>query len=135
MDNLLSAIITKTSGSAFASDIGGRIYLDHAPDNAEFPYCVFFIVSDVPLDTFTDSLDDVLVQFSLFSASSGAAEITGMYNDLRSLFDNCTLSITGSTFVSMRRQNLQTMVEESVTQTGTQIIKHWAVDYQLVASI
>jgi hypothetical protein len=135
MDSLLSAIITKTAGSAFSADVGGRIYLDHAPDLAEFPYCVFFIVSDVPMDTFTDSLDDVLIQFSLYSASSGAAEVAGMYNDLRSLFDNCILSITGGNFVSMRRQNLQTMVEEVITQAGTQMVKHWAVDYQIIASI
>lgn len=132
MDNLLSAIITKTSGSAFASDVGGRIYLDHAPDNAEFPYCVFFIVSDVPNDTFKDKIDDILIQFSLFSASSSAAEMADMYKDLKALFDDCSLTITGSTLIWMKRENTQTMTEEITTADASQIVKHWAVDYSII---
>jgi hypothetical protein len=41
MDKYLTAIMTKTTGSAFSTAVGGRIYLDAAPDKATFPYCVF----------------------------------------------------------------------------------------------
>jgi len=43
MDAYLTAIMTKTTGSAFSTAVGGRIYLDAAPDKATFPYCVLLI--------------------------------------------------------------------------------------------
>jgi hypothetical protein len=43
--NILTAIYGKFTGSAFSTDVGGRIYLDEAPAGAEFPYCVFQIVT------------------------------------------------------------------------------------------
>ncbi len=132
MNNLLTAIMTKISGSAFSTDVGDRVYLDQAPDGCEFPYIVFFIISDVPANTFTESLEDILVQFSIFSASPGATEITTIYNDPKTLFDNCALIITGDTHISMIRQNLTTMVDDIVTSMGTVGVRHWAVDYSIM---
>jgi hypothetical protein len=122
LKNLLTAIMTKTTGSALSIDVGGRIYLDQAPDNSTFPYVVFFIVSDVPEKTFSEDFENVLIQFSLFSASSGATEITTIYTDLKSLFDECSLSITGNTLVWMKRANLTTMVDDITIQDGTQAV-------------
>ena len=132
MNNLFTAIMTKTVSSNLSSDVGGRIYLDEAPQEAEYPYIIFFVVSDVPNDTFTESLDDIAIQFSLFSESQGAGEITGIYNDLIALFDNCDLSITGYSHIWMVRQNLTTMVEDITTASGLSRVKHWAVDYSIM---
>lgn len=129
MDKYLTAIMSKTTGSAFSTAVGGRIYLDDAPDKATFPYCVFFIVSAVPNDTFSEKLDDILIQFDLFSTSKGATEITGMYNKLTTLFDDCDLTITDALSLSMSRQNLMTSVDEMTTTAGTVGVKHWSVDY------
>lgn len=131
MVNLLTAIYSKTSGSALSADVGGRIFLDRAPDNTEFPYVVFFIVSGVPDDVFTKDGESVLIQFSLFSASSGATEITNMYKDLKALFDDCSLTITSNTLQWFKRENLTTMIEDITTVNGAQQIKHWAVDYNV----
>lgn len=133
MNNLLTAIMTKitTGPSAFSSDVGGRVFLDQAPPGSEFPYCVFFIVSNVPEWQFKERYEDILIQFSLFSASEGATEITDMYTDLKTLFDDCSLTITGSTLVWFRRQNLITMVDEITVADATQAVKHWAVDYEV----
>jgi hypothetical protein len=132
MNNLLTAIMTKitTGPSAFSTDVGGRIYLDQAPQGTEFPYCVFFIVSDVPEKTFGKGGKTGLIQFSLFSSSSGATEITTMYNDLDTLMDECSMSITSSSLVYFKRSNLTTMVDEITTPEGTTAVKHWAVDFE-----
>ena len=135
MVNLLTAIYSKFSGSAISADVGGRIYLDQAPEGCEFPYCVFFIVSDVPEKTFTEDFENIIIQFSLFSSSSGAAEITGMFADLKTLFDECSLTITGSALVWMKRQNLVTMVDEITVQDASQMVRHWAVDYAIMTSL
>src|SRR3972149_9350176 len=132
MNNLLKGIMDKISGSSLSSDVGGRIFLDEAPQGSEYPYIVFFIISDVPQDTFTEYLDDILIQFSIFSASQGATEITTIYNDLISLFDNCALTITSDIHISMMRQNLTTMTEDIVLTDATQRVKHWAVDYSIL---
>jgi len=137
LKNLLTSIYSKFSGSAFSTDVGGRIYLDEAPSGCEFPYCVYSIVSGVPDDVFNKKGRDVLIQFSLFSSSSGATEITTMYNDLHSLLDDQSLTIppTGTVtdvLVWMYETNLVTMVEEITTTAGIQTVKHWAADYSLI---
>jgi len=135
MNNLLTALMTKISGSAFSSDVGGRVYLDQAPQGAEFPYCVFFVVTANPDRTFTEHYTDALIQFSLFSASSGAAEITTAYNDLVALLDECALTISGSKLVWMKESNLTTMVEDITVADATQTVKHWAVEFSILTSL
>lgn len=137
MNYLLTAITSKitTGPSALYSDVGGRAYLDQAPPVPEFPYITFFIVSNAPQKTYTEDFEDMLIQFSLFSNSEGAVEITDMYADLKTLFDECAFTITGSTLVWMKRSNLTTMVEEITTTSGTFGVKHWAVDYEILTSL
>ena len=135
MNNLLAAIMTKCAGSNLSSAVAGRIFLDEAPEGTEYPYVVFLIVSDVPDKTFTEIYEDVLLQFSLYSASASAAEISTMYADLKALLDECALTITGSTLVWMWRSNLTTMVDEITTPAGTATVKHWAVDFDVKTSL
>lgn len=132
MDNLLAAIMTKFTGSDFSTAVGGRIYLDEAPHGTAFPYAVFSIVAGTPEDTFREDIDDVLVQFSLYSTSPGAAEITGLYADLTALLDRQTLSITGATCVQMLRTGLVTMFDDITTPEGSSGVRHWAVDYAIM---
>ena len=135
MNSLLTAIMTKTAGSALSAAVGGRIYLDEAPEGTEFPYVVFFVVSAVPEKTFTEEYADSLIQFSLFSTSQSAAEITAMYADLKSLFDECSLTLSGSTLVWMKLANLATNPEEITTRAGTVGCKHWAADFEIKTSL
>ena len=135
MNNILTAIYGKFTGSALLSDVGGRIYLDRAPDNCEFPYVVYSIVSAVPEKTFTEHYTNTLIQFSLFSSSSGATEITTMYNDLKTLFDECSLTITSNTLVWCKEQNLTTMTDDITTPTGTQTVKAWHIDFEVLTSL
>lgn len=135
MNNLLTALATKISGSTISTDVGGRIYLDQYPSDempATYPYVVYFIVSGVPDDVFSKKGKSILLQFSIFSASSGLSEITTIYNDLHTLFDDCSFAITSNTLIWMYEVNLTTMVEEITAIDGTQTVKHWAVDYEIV---
>lgn len=134
MENLLTAIVTKISGSTLSNDVSGRIWLDKVPDDDQpvtYPYIIYFIVSDVPDWTFKESFEDILIQFSLFSASSGLTEITTMYNDLKALFDDCAMSITSDTLIWFRRENTTMMVDEILVGDATQSVRHWAVDYEI----
>lgn len=135
MNNLLSGLMTKLTGSALSTYVGGRIYLDEAPEGVVFPYVVFFIVTSSKDKTFSEEYREALMQFSLFSTSASATEITTMYNNLSSLLDECSLTITGYTLVWCREGNLSTMVDEITTPTGTASCKHWAVEYEIRTSL
>lgn len=131
MNNLLAGIMTKLSGSQASTAVGGRIYLDRAPEDVTFPYIVFFIVSEIPDDTFTELMKEVIVQFSIFSLSQGAGEIADIYGKLNSLFHRGTFSITSNTLVQCVRQNFSTMVYDITTEPGYTGVKHWVVDYMM----
>ena len=135
MNNILTAVYGQFSGSSLSSDVGGRMYLDAAPDGTQFPYIVYFIISAYPDNTFSEHFTDSLIQFSLFSASPGATEITTMYKDLISLYDDKTFSITANTLVWMREDNVATMVEDTVVRDASVRVKHWAVDFELKTSL
>lgn len=135
MNNLLTALYGKLAGSALSTAIGGRMYLDQAPGKPTFPYVVFFIVSSVPEKTFTEDLSETLIQFSIYSSSSSATEVSAIYAALKTLYDECSLTITGSSLVWMKETNLVTMTEDMTTATGTTTLKHWAVDYEVLTSL
>jgi hypothetical protein len=133
MQALITAIENKLLDSTIYNDVGGRCYYDTADSN-DTPYLVYSIVSGIPDNVFQKTGESVLMQFDLFSAlSAGKTQITTMYTDLTSLFDDCSLTITGKNCVQFQRQNLVTIVEDlSALQDGSSICLHWAVDYEIV---
>jgi hypothetical protein len=135
MKALSTAIFSKLAGSTLETDIGGRLFKGRADEGAEFPYAVFMVVSDVPEKTFTEDFENVLIQFSLFSSASSSGEIEDMYSHLKTLFDECSLTITGSTLVWMKRANAFLMVEDHTTTAGTQQVWYYAVDYEVMTSL
>lgn len=133
MNNLITAITSKvtTGPSNFYNDIGGRFYLDQSPEDRQFPDCIFLIVVDTPDNYFADYGEDIEIQFSLFSASSSVSEISTMYSDLNTLFNDAVLTVTGDVMVIMKRERLVTFMEDIVTTSGTQRVKVWNVDYSI----
>lgn len=132
MNNLLAAIMTKCSGSALWTAMAGRIFLDEAPEGTEYPYVVFRIISGAPQDTFKDAIEDTIIQFSLYSISEGATEITTMYADLKTLLDWQVFTVSGDTCIWVMRQGLTTMFDDVTTPLGTVGLRHWAVDYSIL---
>jgi hypothetical protein len=138
LKNLITAIITAftaiTGGvnNDFYNALGGRMFLDQAPEGSEFPYCVFMVVSATPDRPFGEYLSDALIQFSLFSTSDGAGEVADLYAYLKALYDNKSMTVTGNTLIWMLEQNLATMTDEVDTPSGTVGVKHWAVDYSIL---
>jgi len=132
MKQLTTAIYGKISGSDFSTAIGGRLYKGRAPQPATYPYAVYFVVSDAPDKTYTESFENVVVQFSLFSTASGTTEIEDIYTYLKALYDECALSITGSTLIWMRRANAVFQTEDHTTLAGTAQVWAYHVDYDIM---
>ncbi len=133
MNALLQAINTKIVDSALFNDCSGRIYLDQA-DSPDYPRVVYSIVSAVPDRTFSERYQEILIQFSLFSAkSAGMAVMTTMYADLVSLLDEQSMAISGDTLVWMREENLVTTMETLTTPLpdGSNGVLAWHVDFSI----
>ena len=131
MLNLSTAIYGKLSGSLLSAHISNRLFKGRAPEGSNFPYAVYLIVSNSPEKTFTEDFERTLIQFSLFSITSGSTEIENMYTDLKTLYDECSMSVTGW-FYWMKRLNAILIVEDHTTPSGT--IQVWAyhVDYEVM---
>lgn len=139
MKNLSTAIFGKmTSATDLYADVQGRLYKGRAPEGAQYPYIVYLIVSNYPEKTFTEDFEVTTIQFSLFSAASGSTEVEDMYTHLKALYDECNLSVTGSTwFYWMKRTNAILMVEDHTVPSTIATIAasiqvwHYAVDYEI----
>lgn len=105
---------------------GGRMYTRYAPQGTAFPYTVLDIVAAEAGGTFDHDFDDVDIQFNLFSQSTSEAEIGNMYSYLRSLFDDCALSISGQTFVFMHYDRTWSLSDAENN------IRQYAVQYNIL---
>lgn len=131
MKNLTTAIFgLMTSATSLYTDIGGRLFKSEAPEGAEFPYVVYFVVNDIPEYPGGKTIEQFLIQFSLFSSASSTTEIEDMLTHLRTLYDDCSLTITDNTLIYFIRGNLTTMRDEITTPAGTVGVFHYVQEYE-----
>ncbi|MCC6483345.1 MAG: DUF3168 domain-containing protein [Armatimonadetes bacterium] len=103
MKDILAAIQTKYTGSALDAATNG-LFLGRAPEGAALPYLVIPYVQEVHSNAEPNlSYEDFTVQISAFSASTGASEILDLFEKVKSLFDEASLSLSSHTLVRMRR--------------------------------
>lgn len=112
------------------ADIGGRLFKGEAPEGTEFPYVIFFVVSDIPEYPGGKTIEQFLIQFSLFSSASSSTEIEDMLTHLRTLYDDVVLMITGNTEIYFIRENMTSMRDEVTTATGAVGVWHYVQEYE-----
>lgn len=112
MIDLFYAIYIKYQGSPLASELTG-FYNTQADKNAVYPYGVFQLISAVPDWTFTEEMENCLVQINLFSDTVDAEEICSLYKTLKTAFDFSDLDIVNYEMISIVRENsILTRVEK-----------------------
>ena len=119
----------------FYSAVNGQLYEDQAPEGSPYPYSVYLIVSAPKDKTFTEEFTDISLQLSIFSSASSSSEIKLAYHYAHVLYDECALTITGSTLVWMKETNLTPIIEDHTTPTGTQKVRHYAIDFDVLTSL
>jgi len=92
-----------TTGSGFYNDISGRLRPNKAEQGDPFPYCVYFSVSDIDELDFTDEREDFTIQFNIFSQNNSALEAGNLLESLKTMFDDCTLTVTGWRHLNFQR--------------------------------
>lgn len=109
MNALFAAIMTHFAlvpGSGFYNDIGGRMYLDVAPQESTFPYAVFFMAADENDPDFTDEHEDIEIQFNIFTQDNSGLAAGTLLGSLKTMFDYAALSVTGWSQLSMIRSQV-----------------------------
>jgi len=134
----LMTYFTATAGGAhntFYLDMAGRLY-DYGsvpPESSrEYPYAVFHIIGDIPEYPGGHTIEELILEFSIFSADYSLAD--DYMTHLRTLYDDCVLTITGYTPIYFIRSNFIDDVGDYidlVTPSGTTGVKHSTQDYEI----
>lgn len=141
--NLCVAIYSKFTAvdglgaaNAFYTALNGQLFEDEAPEGTQYPYAVYSVVAAPKEKTFTEVYTNVLLQLSIYSSNMDSSEIKGLYTKAVALFDECSLTITGSKLVWMREENLTTLVEDvDATLTGVSKIRAYHIDFDVRTSL
>lgn len=109
MNSLFKSIwnqFSATTTTGFYNDVSGRMYLNNAPQESAFPYCVYFSVSDIDDLDFSDEHEDFTIQFNIFSQNNSALEAGSLLESLKTMFDDCSLTVTGWNHLRFARDSV-----------------------------
>lgn len=93
MNTLLASIFSEfTAGTDLYTALGGRLYYDRAPaDNtAVTSYGVYMAITSVGEDTFTETIEEVGIQFSFFADT--LTEINNLVTHCMTMYHDKKLS-------------------------------------------
>jgi len=104
MQVLFTGIYSKFSGNSALSGAVTGLYLNKAPQGTAYPYIVYHKISGRPDYTFSEDMENVLIQFNIYDSNSSSATINDIYTKLTALYDWCTLDVTGWDSIYMKRE-------------------------------
>ena len=105
MTDLFTAIITHYADASLKDSLTGGLWCTLAPQETAFPFGVFSIISNVPDWTFSENMENILLQFNLFSDTSNPVQICALFTLLKTAFDFVDLDIDNYETISLVREN------------------------------
>lgn len=104
MQVLFTAIYSKFSNNGALSGAVTGMYLTEASQSAVMPYIVYHKISGVPGYTFSENMENTLIQFNIYDSNSSSATINDIFKKLKTCYDWCTLTVTGWDSIYMKRE-------------------------------
>jgi len=104
MQVLFLGIWNKFNGNAALKAAITNMYFSEAIQTAVLPYIVYHKISGRPDYTFTEDMENVLIQFNIYDSNSSSATINDIYTKLTALYDYCSLTVTGWSSIYMKRE-------------------------------
>lgn len=131
MKVLFDAIMTKYNASTAlkAANTGG-LHREVAPQNARLPYTVMHQISGKPRDTFTEFIENYIIQFNIYDSTASDDSVDDIFTKLTAAFDYCTLTISGYTHVIMRRVLNQSFFNEDEASRVWQYVVQYEIEMQ-----
>lgn len=110
-----------TTGSpAIYTNLSGKLYLTEAPQNTTFPYMVYYLVSNDYDYQFVEDFEVFLIQFNIFDDNASASNIGTYFENLKTLYDWATPTVSGYSVVRMVREFAQLARDDDVWQYSVQ---------------
>lgn len=131
MNSLFQAIWNKfsaTTTTGFYNDISGRLRHNVAGQSDPFPYCVYFSVSDDDELDFSEEREDILMQFNIFTQNNSASQAGTLLESLKTMFDNCSLTVTGWRHLQFQRG----MVYPNNDFTQVPPVQGYSIEYNVL---
>ena len=92
-----------TSATSFYNGIGGRMFLEYAPEGTQFPYAVYSLDSNMHDWQFNTDYEDALITFHLFA--NDETEVLDLEKKLRDAYDEADFAVTDHTLLKFRFDN------------------------------
>jgi len=90
-------------GAALKAVVSG-MYFTEAPQGTTYPYIVYHKISGVADYTYTEDMENVIIQFNIYDDNSSSTTINDIYTKLTALYDWCALSVSPWNSIYMRRE-------------------------------
>ena len=104
MEVLYKGIWNKFDNNADLKAAVTGLYFTEAPQGTAYPYIVYNLVSNVGDWTYTESMENSLIQFSIFDDHSSSVTINDIYEKLKTCYDWEVLTVTGYNFIYIKRE-------------------------------
>lgn len=109
MKDLYKAIYDEfeaSTGAGYLEPIlTGGLHLLEAPQDQNYPYAVVYPISDAPHWTFDATMENSLIQFTIYATSTGGVEpICDLYEALIKTYDWCSLTISNYDSIYFKRE-------------------------------
>lgn len=92
-----------TGSAALQAKLPGGLHLNAAPAQTSFEYATYMLIGDVPERTFNTLMEDVRVQFNIFSEEEDVTKVTEAYQQLDTVYDDAALVVVGYDTIKIER--------------------------------
>lgn len=92
----------------FYISMNGRLFPFVVDQEWPFPYSVFMNAGDTTDQDFTDTTEDVTIQFDVYTRNSSNVQASNLIEELKSMFDGAPLNVAGWNLLSWTRTNTAT---------------------------
>ena len=104
MQVLFEGLYSKFDNDASLKAVVSGMYFTQAPQGTEYPYITYHKISDRPDYTYTEDMENVIIQFNIYDDHYSSTTINDIYSKLTALYDWCSLNVTGWDSIYMRRE-------------------------------
>ena len=80
------------------------LYLDRELKGTAYPYIVYHKISGRPDWTFTEDMENILLQFNIFDDHSSSTTVNDIFKKFKAVYDWCSLDIVGWNSIYMKRE-------------------------------
>ena len=131
MKQLFTGIYSKfnTGTNTLKTNLTGGLHLIEAPQGTATPYGVYSLVSNIHDWDFAVDYDESLIQFDLYDEAQSATTICNLYDYLKTLYDDCSLTVTGHTPYYMWR-DFSRLLRDPVPG-----VWHYVIQYRLMMRV